>query len=167
MYVWNTRGLADDLRARRVPEPEKFRYFLAFMFISSLATEAAQYMPEEATAVPLSGSALVVLATLVGTSSCYIANRQGDNECFMERFICLSLPVLVRTMVVFTVLYTAFLVAGALVGGEGFEKLSEETTIADVVFFAGVEIAIFVMIRNHILNIARRAGGEETDNATH
>lgn len=154
MYIWNTRGLADDLSARRVPEHEKFKYLLAFVFASSLFQEAAQYVPEAVSIVALTGSVLRMVVVILGTAWAYLANKQGDNQFFLERFVCLSLPVLVRAVVIFTALYTGYLFLGALIGGDMFVRFLNDTTPVDVAFFLCFEIAVLLIIRNYVAHIA-------------
>jgi hypothetical protein len=97
MYLWNARRLALALRAGRLTEADKAKYLIAGSVLSSLGGGSAlSALQSMVTALPLIGS---VAVTVAGIWACYRANQRGDGRAFVERFVCLVLPVMVRWLV--------------------------------------------------------------------
>lgn len=83
MYIINSDALARDLKLGTVSQKDKLIYFLLFILLHSMVSIRTNVL----------GVIIDLLITVVGIFICYKANRKGDNKEFIERFICLSLPI--------------------------------------------------------------------------
>ncbi len=93
MYFWNINALVKDLREDKVSEKEKLKYYL---FISILGV-----------ALPHSIDLFTILdigVLIIGTYLCYEVNSKGDNRYFIDRMICLGVPLSLRFILPFFVL---------------------------------------------------------------
>lgn len=64
------------------------------------------------TALPLIGG---VAVTVAGIWVCYRANQRGDGTAFLERFICLTLPVMLRWLALFFGVWIGLVLIGRTV----------------------------------------------------
>jgi hypothetical protein len=92
MYWWSMSKLEDDLREGKVNEKEQFKYYLATFLAWNLAVCSGYTFSIE----DLTSTALNLTATIIGTISCYMINKSGDNGDFISRMICLGFPAGVR-----------------------------------------------------------------------
>ena len=83
---------------------------------------------------------------MFGLFYCYIENRDGDDRDFIERFICIGLPVLVRTIAV-TVLIGLCLVILALVLAF---NVPEESTPVDLLLISALQIYFYLRLARSI-----------------
>jgi hypothetical protein len=93
MYWLNQSKLAEDLRAGRVDEKERFKYYLATVTTLSIVIPVFFY-----SVGPLGIDDLIYLIVsailgIIGIILCYRVNKSGDNTDFIPRMICLSWTV--------------------------------------------------------------------------
>jgi hypothetical protein len=113
MYLWNAERLARALRAGHVTEADKAKYLIAGSVLSSMGGGSAiSALQSRMTALPLLGG---VAITVAGIWMCYRANQRGDGTAFVERFICLNLPVSVRWLVLVWGLWFGLVLIGRAV----------------------------------------------------
>lgn len=101
-YFWNVNHLVQDLRAGVVTEFDKMRYLLATILVQFLGvSSAAKFVPTNNYEVLLKALffGVAVGITIWGVQHCYLINKHNDNKNFLERFICLSFPVVVRLLI--------------------------------------------------------------------
>jgi hypothetical protein len=110
LYFWKYKELAQDLRANKIPESTYklyiacFAMLLIFLFSSSLASFGSLIRQKQSMPTDVHGysimSLVISFALSVGLPIIvsYISNRRGDGKYFLRRFICLFLPVGVRTI---------------------------------------------------------------------
>jgi len=156
MYWWNVHGLAADLAARRVSERDKMLYYVltTTMYAGSSALALVPPPPETPTAV-LAGQVLIIIAsTLAGILICYEVNRRTDDRDFLDRMVCLSWPVTIRLAVVYLPLYTAYLVAGLLIGGARFSAFFERPSASALVWL----LVVYVLNYTWLATLIRRTG---------
>ena len=70
--------------------------------------ELAPYFPETFNPFNIISSAASLIIDITGTILCYRANRNGDNDDFIGRMICLSWPILIRVVVLFAIFLVVF-----------------------------------------------------------
>lgn len=103
MYLWRTRELAAELRAGAVSEREKFWYFLILLlllaFVEQLEFLGSLEVEEVTSAMVVESLGLSALM-VVGVAWCYRSNRRGDDQAFLERFVCLAVPTLIQVAAV-------------------------------------------------------------------
>ncbi|MDY7037927.1 MAG: hypothetical protein SV375_17415 [Thermodesulfobacteriota bacterium] len=125
MYIWKIDSLVADLRNGTLSQADRFKYLLAFMIITAFFMELSYFISELPSVVALSESAIVVFITIVGTIWCYQTNKSGDNQEFVDRFICLTLPTLIRLLVIFLIIYSLYIFLGFVMFGNEFDKFTE------------------------------------------
>ena len=145
MYLWRSRELAAELRAGAVSEKEKFFYlliwlsFFAVVNVLNLVTainEAEELLPA------ISGGVAYFVITLVGTVVCYRSNRRGNDRAFLDRYICLSVPIWLQLFVVTVLLGLAL----------GFlaESIELDLTWAGQALDAGILTIFFLRLNRKI-----------------
>lgn len=117
MHLLNAARLADDLGHDRLTERQKAGYFMAATALTGLLGRGAG----------AGWSAAIVLHTavsLAGIWCCFTANERGDGRAFLERILCLTLPLSVWwIIVVWAVAIAARLAAiGMGVPGPRYER---------------------------------------------
>lgn len=121
MYLLNPLAFARDLRAHRVPESVKARYMVLGAIVQYLHYAWRSPHGVEATSPLQFGVA--VGATAAGVYVCYRANAAGDDSRFVERFVCLAVPLTVWTFLG-GVVRAATLLYGLGVRGETYRTVS-------------------------------------------
>ena len=107
MHLWNVKTLGTELRQNALSEKQKFQYLFLYILINTVFAELAIFStPNPFQWIESTG---VVLITVLGTLWCFKINERNDNERFIERLICLRIPVLLRLIVfVFIVFFIVF-----------------------------------------------------------
>ena len=134
MYFWKTEDLIDELRKGSLSQADRFKYLFVFIVITVFLTELMLYVSEVPSVIAITESIMVLTITIFGMIWCYQTNKLGDNAEFLDRFICLSLPITVRLFVFFGLIYTFYIIIGTSVFGEDFEKFTEQSNWIDVIF---------------------------------
>jgi hypothetical protein len=100
MYFWNIKALREDLARSEVTQVEQVKYVLAWALYNTFAVQNALWTREPVTWFTIVKAALVLLINVGGILLCYRANSLGDGRNFIDRFICLSWPIIVRITVI-------------------------------------------------------------------
>ena len=111
MYFWNADRLVAALRAGRLTEAEKARYYAAGSVLGALSARPGLAAWNTAEGAVRAAALLAIM--LGGIALCYHANRRGDGRAFVERMVCLTVPVYVRWLL----LYYGAWFALAMIGG--------------------------------------------------
>ncbi len=140
MYFWNTKALANELKEGSVDQKEKMKYFLVFMLWTFVVLDLSLYMQEDYSSndfiLSLADTGLMMIAVYL----CYRINRDGDDSDFIDRFVCLSLPITIKfTSVVFGILIGVSILSPFL--GESFNPWAEEGSLLE-----GIEILLIEVI---------------------
>jgi uncharacterized membrane protein len=104
MNLLNPRLLAKDLANNRISEDEQFRYQIATIVLSFLAGRGS-LLSGRWTRDYLLVMGLAFVISLAGTYACFRANKSGDNQDFITRYVCLSVPLTLWATVARFVLY--------------------------------------------------------------
>ena len=146
MYWWNIKALANELKAKKVPQLEKFKYFFAVSILTSVFFELAILVPvlEETAMLDVIGSLIYLLIVALGIIVCYKANKKGDNKEFIDRFICLSWPIGVRLAIIFIVVLILYFILGYNLFGDAFDSFMQKTTIIGVLFEVGFTTTFYL-----------------------
>lgn len=138
MYLWNTKNLINDFQQQNVTQKETLKYLLFFfmgMVLKNMCFEMSTGLTVPASSA-LSNKAMVTtylvigLITILGIYLCYRKNYQGDDNHFVERFICLTIPVNIRL----------FFLAVLYFMGQYFLKFIIKEKIYEIVFESGAYI---------------------------
>ena len=160
MYWWNVKALANELKAKKVPQLEKFKYFFATSIVAALLFEFVYLVPllQEVTTLDVAGSLAYIILVALGIIVCYKANKGGDNKEFIDRFICLSWPIGIRIFVIIIVTGVLYFIVGYSIAGDAFDTFVEKTTIIDIlVFEVGFTIAFYLWVRKYLLYVSGTA----------
>ncbi len=126
------------------------------MTITVLFAELSYYISEAPSTVAISESTLVVFITIFGTIWCYITNKSGDDRKFIERFICLSIPVLIHLIVIFFILYSFYMIVGFYLFEDAFDEFTETTNWVDVGFTILFGFYFYWMLSRAIKGVANK-----------
>ena len=113
MHVFTDRRIAIRFSNKLVSSRERLHYLLFSLVVLSLLfsfTTSFIFFDgilHEITIWDHAIDAFHVLATLTGVRYCYWTNSCGDGEEFIERFVCISVPVGVKTCALMFVAYLA------------------------------------------------------------
>ena len=94
MYLWNTKKLAVSLRNDEVGEKEKFKYFIVLLIILGPPISFGLLEElEELHWVDVVSSLAMLTIVIIGSLKSFRTNCAGDNKNFIERFVCLAVPL--------------------------------------------------------------------------
>ena len=159
MYFWNIKALAQTLKEKKLSSYDKMKYYLIMTVAVTIVYEILSFVPTEISLITIADSILIVAITFIGIIICYKANQYGDkNEEFIDRMICLSLPITLRLIIICISIMILYMIIGYTFWGNEFDSFVEKTNIVDVIIEMGFELAYYIWIRSHILKIVR---GEE------
>src|SRR5690242_21470685 len=113
MVLWKAQVLAEELREDRVSEREKLGYLLVGVVLQVLLGRASILAALRSPAALLS-SVVVLLLDVVGLVLVFRANAQGDGRQFVERYICLAVPLGIRMYALYAGLALALYVLTGL-----------------------------------------------------
>lgn len=156
MYFWKTDDLIDELRKGSLSQADRFKYLFVMILITVFLTELMLYMSEVPSVIAITESIMVVTITIFGMIWCYQTNKLGDNSEFLDRFICLSLPITVRLFVFFVLIYTLYIFFGTSFFGEAFEKFTEQTNWIDVIFTVAFSVYFYWRLSIAINEVANK-----------
>jgi hypothetical protein len=118
MHWWNPAPVAAALRADSFTERQKYHYLLAAVVIRALIGSSAVVAAHPNRASLLAALLALVLSVL-GVRASYGQNRAGDDRAFIERYMCLTVPLIVQTYAVYlAIYYTSIVVARVARGGD-------------------------------------------------
>ena len=113
--ILRPRRLADALAAGRLSERDKLSYLLVWPVVGT-AAEYYRASVQSWSQPQMAFVAAAVLISILGLLVCFRANVQGDNRSFLERYVCLSVPIGAVTYAVFFGGYYAMGLVGLLGG---------------------------------------------------
>lgn len=141
MNFFNDRDLARRLRDGEVSSKEKFYYLLTFQVIYTIFFTAyvSDAIYSTGNSLDYIADIIIVLLTIIGTYLVYNSNRAGDDEDFIARFTCLSIPIAVH-MILFSLL--AGFIEAALTMTE--EDIMNEDYIYTTTIYGAVGLVLVV-----------------------
>lgn len=161
MYFWKINKLVKELSENSISQNEKYKYLLTFMIITAFIIEVSEYVSENPSFIPITCSILVLLATVVGTIYCYRLNRQGDNLDFVDRYICLYIPIFIKVTVFFIIMFSSYMILGFIFFGDVFDRFTDSTNWIDVIFIVGFECLFYWILSGSIKKVSNSRHGSE------
>jgi hypothetical protein len=149
MYLWNTEALAVKLKDGELSQKERFKYFFIFIVLTALLMEVCLYVGEIPSVITITEAAITLIITIGGTLLSYKKNRDGDNKEFIDRYVCLSIPILIKLTVLFVGCYIAYMIVGYMFLNETFDKDIDSTTWIDVLFTLLSELLFYWRLIHH------------------
>jgi hypothetical protein len=153
VYFWQTRALAEDLRAGHVSERQRMHYLLAHTVLmsGSIPLNLSREWPFDLGESLLWWIGLAI--NVAGVALCFEANHEGDDRDFVSRFICLSWPITVRLMVLAGLPVVALQMATRWPTGRGLDVRLPSGMFALAVG-VGLPILYYGLVRAHIRRVA-------------
>jgi uncharacterized membrane protein len=95
MYIWGINELSYKLKIDSLSEQAKMRQYIGLNLLLLITIFLAMDFWEDINIVLLNLS-LHTIITTIGIMICYSSNSKGDGKNFLDRMICLSLPIAIR-----------------------------------------------------------------------
>lgn len=127
MHLLNAKRLADELRQDTVSEAQKYHYTLASLALK-LLFGTGSVLTARPTYAYLVGTLLTALISFGGLRACFKVNEAGDNRRFLDRYLCLSVPLLIWSYLFYVLLFYADYFAARLIWGRVVNRLFVGTT---------------------------------------
>jgi len=148
--VWNVNLLVEELRADVVQERDKFHYILASAALHYLVGPVSLLSSPSWETLGWNTAAMII--GVFGIASAYSANHGDSGHSFIERYFCLSLPVIVRLYLVGYVVYYAANIA-VLAFSPEYQAQIPTQRLVSVVFSVILAVAYFVWLRRAIQRV--------------
>ncbi len=142
MYLWSTKGLIKELRDGSLDQKEKVKYFVVFLLMYNVGFELSLFAQENYSIDDLTSFVVNTVIMVVAIYLCFRINRDGDDVEFIDRFVCLGLPITIR----FICSLFAILIGLSLLSiffGDSFNPWAEEDSLLVVVEGVAVEILFY------------------------
>ena len=149
IYLWNTKTLSENLKNNELSQTDKFKYFFIIIVINTIIFEFSSGIEDYENIYLVVGSSLNVLITVFGLIFCYKTNQSGDNKEFIERYFCLSLPITIKLIVLFLVLFAVYITVDIAVFN-GLESLEEDQSIFEVASIVMFGLLFYWRLYYHI-----------------
>ncbi len=150
VHFWNVNAVADELKNNHLSERKQFHYFCFSFAVAGKITLFLAYVSNYSYLQGFTDFVVGISIALVGLFACFRVNEKGDNEHFLARFFCLSLPISIRlfavTMAIFFIEFVALHV---------YQIPDTFVTQLNTLMGSGLDIAFFVWIRAKLLYIVR------------
>jgi hypothetical protein len=158
VHLLRAAPLAVKLRERLLSEPEKFSYALAagvLQFVVGGRSLIAGPWSWESVAATLIGIGVFVLGLL----QVFRVNQRGDGQAFLERYLCLSVPVLCQVYLIGYGLWFGVAVALAAMRVTEPPGFLLDPTGVRLVYGYAMLVAYLVLLRRHMARaaVAKRA----------
>lgn len=162
MYLWNTNQLVADFNDGNVSQKETMKYLLTVLLFMLLGSFILDFIPnddlsDKETMYLYIEYLMVTIVTILGVYFCYEKNQKVDAKNFIERFICFSLPVAIKSFVLVTLLFIAMAVVRELIKTGGADLyLSDPKNILkysifyELFFYFGIHKAIGKIHNNEV-----------------
>jgi len=131
MYLWKTEKLVEEFRNGGVSQHDSMKYFLflsLIMFFGYLPTELfpSEYPSDTKRIYIYIEWSIVTVITIAGTYLCYLKNQKATAANFVERFICLSVPVGIRAVLkVVVIMFAVAIIYELMNKGGAIEYLTD------------------------------------------
>ena len=98
MILWNTKELSNQLRSGAVTEKEKMKYFLITTLMTTFVVAGMTKEPDLLLPLHYGFMGLNLLITATGVWWAFHVNSMGDGKHFLDRIVCISLPIVLRVI---------------------------------------------------------------------
>ncbi|MBA2875435.1 hypothetical protein [Thermaerobacillus caldiproteolyticus] len=151
MYFWNVKALAEELMQKKITPQKKMQYLLAFILVETISVELSYWLGiySKANIYDVLYSFFSIAINFLGVIFCYKANKRGDNQDFIERFVCIGLPISIRILFLGIVMVGLYIPIG---GYFGF--YTDSTNIIDFIICILLEVLYYARMRSYILKIS-------------
>ena len=146
MYLWNTKALAKELKEGTLSEWDKFKYYIIGVLLYSLIGDLSYISNTDFTYTyfDILISFISLFIIFLGVYKSYEVNNMGDGKNFLERFICLSLPVGIRILVLSVLVILILTIISAMVYGIE-ESQSDKSILYDKTFIYSIVFILYTL----------------------
>ena len=156
MYLWNTKALATKLKSGELSQHERFKYFFLYIVLTTVTIEFLFYVTEEQlNFFTLISSAIAITATVVGLILSYRVNKMGDDKEFIDRYVCVGLPIAVKLVVLLIGIGILYVILCEVIFGCADDKYLEESSWVDIFLPLIFNLLFWWRIIHHIGWISR------------
>ena len=159
MHLLNTNALVLKIRNNELSQTDRFKYFFISTVLTSVCIEMVSYSDTASSTLAILNSTLLVLIAIIGLLVVYRANKSGDNKDFIDRYICISLPVGVKVFAATIGIYAIYHGFGYFFLDEAFDQYLDDFTWVDLIISIVFEIVFFWRMLHHI----KLVSGEQID----
>lgn len=162
MYIWNTKKLITDFKNNNVSEGEKLKYFMIPAVLTMVAIGLFLYFPAifnaifNLTILDAVDWSLVSVIFTIATIMIYRANKQGDNQDFLARYICLSFPLIIKMLVLYTIVIFVYYAIGFVVAYEAFDAFTSTTNFVNLILTVVLEIIFYGLLYKAVVNVSQK-----------
>lgn len=139
------RQLATAFREDRLHERNKYHLVLLGSGLQLVFGQGFLFTSRTAGSTQLFVIALGIMVW--GMRACYKANSRGDGRAFVERYVCLSVPISIYATLANFI--AAFVIRG-LTGGSGAATSGSVGTLAWVGFSVSTYVAVYLALRFYV-----------------
>ncbi len=156
MYFWDVDALACAFREKQVREWDRFRYYLLIFILGTGLQEISQIGLNESSFQSVQESIAVLVISIFGAWFCYRANLAGDNEDFLGRILCLSLPITIRLLVYFSGIHLFLASLGPWLGSSLAPELAAAMDIVLILCFTlATNIWLYIKMKEIASSVER------------
>jgi len=155
VHLWRVGALADELREQRLTEREKFAYVFTTAALKSVLAPLSFLAGPNRGHLPILmiGSASIMLS---GLAYCFRVNQQGDGRYFIERYICLAVPIACRVLLISLSAFIALNAVLAATLGKPAATAFRSSWGAPATLSALIIIAYFGAMQHFIRRVSAR-----------
>ena len=111
MYFWNTNKLIDDLKNERLADRDYKNYYLVSASVTCLMMFSMRFSPVVDVVPSIIDIVISLIMLIIGMNRCFAANGGNNGTQFLNRLICLFLPIGVKMLLAY-LLFFIFIVIG-------------------------------------------------------
>jgi len=167
IYFWNDKQLARDLKNGAISEWHKFIYLMLYFFVPALFRLIGHILPHKHTEDieksfwMFSLTLIVIPLGLLFFYFLYKTNEKGDGLHFIERYICLTFPLIIRIMAIFIPAIVLGATLSAMFVVHSHNALGEDASIFVLMALpVAIVIALLVYYYLRFVTLLKIASGQ-------
>jgi hypothetical protein len=129
MYFWNTNKLIDDLKNERLATSDYKNYYLAGGVGALLMVFCMRFSPVTNMILSTIDIVLSIIMLIIGINLCFRVNGGNQGRQFLNRLICIVLPISIRILLVYFLFFIFMIII--LVFSTRFIDISQTKKIFD------------------------------------
>lgn len=135
MYFWNLQKLIDDLRLNKVTAVQYKNYYIASSILILFSFFVLTISPEQPVKINFAVFLINVGLLISWTNAIFKVNGAEQGKNFLNRFVALYFPIMVRVAIAYLIFLTIFSVAWVMTEHLINEQLNEYIDLyAETVF---------------------------------
>jgi len=157
MYFWKIKLLVEELKTGKVEQKQRLHYLLAWVVFGTLFVYLGIGMGEKLSQYLVIEMVGAVTICVFGTLICFSTNSRGDNKEFIDRYICLGIPVGIRTFAIVIPMYIVTIIIGYIILGKGFfNPINNNRGLSELIFSLLSDVLFYYMLNNNIKKVTQK-----------